>query len=135
MEIKKAELKRLENLYAADGNVLALVYGKLGNGIDGLLKSFCAGKNVFFYCAREASEREQLAQIKREFQAEFDAPVTADSYTDIFDHMKSSAGKKLVVVIDEFDRIAKKDKTFLDAIIMLKEKKLPKMQIKQKRKT
>ena len=124
METRKAELKRLEKLFAEEGNGLALVYGKRGNGIDGLLKSFCAGKNVFFYCAREASEKEQLSQIKKEFQAQFDAPVNADDYVDIFDHIKGTAGKKLVVIIDEFDRISKKDKTFLEAVVMLKDKKL-----------
>ena len=124
MDVRKNELKRLEKLFAEDGNGLALLYGKRGNGIDDLLKSFCKDKSVFYYCAREASEKEQLAQIRREFQEHFDAPVNAEDYVEIFDHIKSSEGKKMVVVVDEFDRIAKKDKDFLKAVIMLKDKKL-----------
>lgn len=118
------ELKRLESLYKESGNQLYIMYGRSGCGMELLLKLFCKDKKSFYYRARNASPKEQLRQMQMEIEKQFSANLTKDNYEECFNRIKSGDASKLVVVIDAFDLIAKKDPEFFESIVKLRLKKL-----------
>lgn len=124
MITRAAELHQLETIYKENGNSLHILYGREGCGKDILLQLFCKEKKVFYYHARNASAAEQLRQMQREIAAHFDATFHTESYDECFNRIKSGDASKLVVIIDDFDRIAKKDAPFLESIGKLRSKKL-----------
>lgn len=124
MIIRTAELKRLEELYAKSGNQLVILYGRENSGKEQLLRLFTKEKKIFYYRARQASASEQLIQMGREVEQKYQIHLSAHSYEEYFKRVRSGDASKLVVVIDEFSYIAKKDDTFLKAVIQLKDKRL-----------
>ena len=124
MITRAAELKRLDDIYQESGNQLYILYGRKGCGKELLLQLFCRDKKSFYYRARNASPQEQLRQMQREIESQFGVSLTRDTYDECFNRIKSGDASKLVVIIDEFDRIAKKDDTFLQSILKLKAKRL-----------
>ncbi len=118
------ELKKLEALYQQSGNQLYVLYGRADCGMEMLLKLFCRDKKHFYYHARNASLQEQLRQMQKEIGKQFRVSLTKDTYDECFNRIKSGNPSKLVVVVDQFDLIAKKDATFLESILKLKAKKL-----------
>ena len=60
----------------------------------------------------------------REIAECYQVSMTEENYDTYFKRFKSKDGTKLVVVIDEFQHIVKKDEDFLTSIIKLKDKKL-----------
>lgn len=124
MIIQTTELKQMEDLYKKPGNQLVLLYGRDGCQKEQLLKVFCRDKRFFYYRARQASEREQLLQMGSEVEEKYGIRLQKYTYDEYFNRVKSGNPSKLVVVIDEFQHIAKKDITFMNSILKLKAKKL-----------
>lgn len=124
MITRVAEFKKLEEIYQESGNQLYILYGRSGCGMDTLIKLFCRDKKSFYYKARNASPKEQLHQMQREIQRQFGAVLTKDTYDECFNRIKSGDASKLVVVIDGFDLIVKKDESFFESILKLKAKRL-----------
>ena len=84
----------------------------------------CAEQEAFYYRARQVAEREQRAQMGRELTARFEVMLQKYTYEEYFNRVKSGDPTKLVVVIDEFQYIAKKDPTFMEAVLKLKAHRL-----------
>ena len=124
MITRAAELKRLDDIYQESGNQLYILYGRKGCGKELLLQLFCRDKKSFYYRARNASPQEQLRQMQREIESQFGVSLTRDTYDECFNRIKSGDASKLVVIIDEFDRIVKKDSDFFASILKLKAKRL-----------
>lgn len=121
---RKAQRKRLEEFYQQDGNQLVLLYGRRENGIRRLLKEFCEGKKTFYYYAPELSARAQKKRFTEEVEQQYGISVSEESYDMCFNRIKSGDASKLVLVIDEFSHITRKDDRFLESILKLKEHKL-----------
>jgi len=111
-------------MYHQEGNQLIVLYGRKENGGRELVQEFCKGKKSFYYYAPQASPQAQRQRMQREIEGHYQVTVPKDSYDDFFKRVKSGDGSKLVLVIDEFQHIWKKDATFLDSILKLKGKKL-----------
>ncbi len=124
MVVKTAVLKQLEDYYEKKENHLLALYGREDCEKEQMLKAFFKGKKVFYYRAREASEAAQREMMAQELQEKLDISLKENSYEEFFKRIKSGGPMKLVLVVDEFQYIAKKDATFLEALIRLKEKKL-----------
>lgn len=124
MIIQTSELKHLEELYVQEGNQLVVLYGRESCQKEQLMKVFCKDKRFFYYRARQAAEREQLLQMGLEIEEKYNIKLTKYNYDEFFNRIKSGNASKLVVVIDEFQYIAKKDITFMNSILKLKAKKL-----------
>lgn len=124
MIIQTSELKYLEDLYEQQGNQLVMLYGRESCQKEQLLKVFCKDKRFFYYRARQASAREQLFQMGLEIEEKYNLKLQRFNYDEFFNRVKSGNPSKLVVVIDEFQYIAKKDITFMNSILKLKAKKL-----------
>ncbi|MCI8326567.1 MAG: ATP-binding protein [Lachnospiraceae bacterium] len=124
MIIRTTEVKELEEEYQADGNRLVVYYGDENSQKEQLLRYFMQGKKVFYYRARPASEKQQRAMMGSEILEQYHAVLSKYTYEEYFNRIKSGDASKLVVLIDEFQHIAKKDPTFLEAIFKLKTKQL-----------
>lgn len=124
MVAKTSVIKELEGLFAESGNQLCIVYGREDSEKEQLIKAFLQNKKSFYYRARCASVEEQLQQMGREIAARFDTSITKYTYEEYLKRIKSGGPEKLVLVIDEFQLMAKKDASFMEAILKLKERRL-----------
>lgn len=124
MKAKHSDLEKLEQLYKTSGNQLVVMYGRKGCQKEELIKEFCQGKKYFYYRCRQASPEQQLEMMGAEVAAKFGANLSKHTYEEYFKRIKSGDPSKLVVVIDEAQYVAKKDQSFIDAIIKLKKHKL-----------
>ena len=121
---RKTELNNLEQLYKESGNQLLVLYGRKEYGMHSLLREFLKGKRTFCYHAPELSAEAQKKRMGQEISQQYDVAFSNLSYEAFFRHLKSKDGSKLVVVIDEFDHVVKRDSSFMEAVKKLKEKKL-----------
>ena len=121
---KQSELKKLEDLYAESGNQLVVLYGPMNCEKEALIRAFIGEKKHFYYRARKASAKEQLSMMGEEVSKKFDVRLQKYTYDEYFNRVKSGNPTKLVVVIDEFEQIAKKDPEFMESILKLKNRRL-----------
>lgn len=121
---KQSELKKLEDLYAEAGNQLVVLYGPMNCEKEKLIGAFIGDKKFFYYRARKASAKEQLTMMGEEIANRFDVRLQKYSYEEYFNRIKSGNPSKLVVVIDEFEHIAKRDLEFMESILKLKNRRL-----------
>lgn len=124
MVVKTSILKELENQFAQSGNQLCVLYGREDSEKELLIKAFVQNKKFFYYRARQTSAEEQLRQIGRELVVRFEMNLQKNTYEEYFNRIKSGGPEKLVIVIDEFQYIAKKDATFIEAMVKLRMKRL-----------
>lgn len=124
MVVKTSILKELENQFTQSGNQLCVLYGREDSEKELLLKAFVQNKKFFYYRARQVSAEEQVRQMGRELVARFDMNLQKHTYEEYFNRIKSGGPEKLVIVIDEFQYIAKKDASFMEAMIKLRMKRL-----------
>lgn len=124
MVVKTSVLKELEEAWKQDGNQLIMLYGRADSEKEALIRAFLQDKKYFYYRARAASPKEQCQRMGREVAERFDVSLSKYTYEEYFNRIKSGGPMKLVVVIDEFQYIAKKDKTFLEAVLKLRMRRL-----------
>ena len=124
MVIRHTELKKIEQQYEKNGNQLVLLYGREGCDKEALIRIFCKGKKFFYYRARKASAQEQCMQFGHEIEKQYELSLSKYNYTEFFNRIRSGNASKLVVIIDAFQNIAKRDEEFFKAILKLKAKKL-----------
>lgn len=124
MVVKTAVRKELEELYAASGNQLCVLYGRADSEKELLIKAFVREKKYFYYRARQASAELQKTMMGDEIAGTFDVALKKFTYEEYFNRVKSGNPSKLVIVIDEVQYIAKKDPEFMAAILKLKAKRL-----------
>lgn len=124
MIVRTTELKRLEQLYTQGGNQLVVLYGREGSGREQLLRLFTQNKRKFYYRARQCSAKEQLVQMGKEIEAWYQVRLQKNTYDEYFTRIRSGNAEKLVVIIDEFQYIQKKDADFFQSILKLKAKRL-----------
>lgn len=121
---RQQELKELEAIYEESRNQMVLLYGSHRCGIREMVKDFIKDKKHFYYMAANASEEQQLFLLRDEVQNKFEIKLQKNTYDECFTRIRSGDSSKLVVVIDEFSRIAKRDKSFFESLMRLKDKKL-----------
>lgn len=124
MVVKTSILKELEKQFAQSGNQLSVLYGREDSEKELLLKAFVQNKKYFYYRARQVSGHEQMLQMGEELTARFEITLQKYTYEEYFNRIKSGGPEKLVIVIDEFQHIAKKDASFMETIGKLRAKRL-----------
>ena len=77
---KATELKKLEDLYAESGNQLVVLYGPMNCEKEKLIGAFIQDKKFFYYRARKASAKEQLAMMGEEISRQYDVRLQKNSY-------------------------------------------------------
>lgn len=121
---RTTELRELEKFYRRDGNQLVVLYGRRDSGKRELLWNFLQKKKFVYYGARQASTDLQRQMFGREIEQKYKIKIQDFQYDTFFNRIRSGDGSKLVLVIDDFEYIAKKDVEFVASIGRLKDKKL-----------
>ncbi len=124
MVVKSSVLKELESLYTRPGNQLFVLSGRADSEKELLLKQFLEKKKHFYYRARPASALEQRNRMGAELADKMKTALTKYTYDEYFNRVRSGDPTKLVVVIDEFQHIVKKDGEFIASVLKLKGKRL-----------
>ncbi len=118
------ELQKLLQYYREDGNQLLILYGRKNIGKSRLLKQFLKNKKYMYYAARQASPLLQRQMMGGEIQKKYQIKIQSFDYDTFFNRIRSGDGSKLVLIIEDFEYIAKKDPEFAPSIRRLKDKKL-----------
>jgi hypothetical protein len=121
---RAAQIRSLKENYGVQGNSLVVLYGRDGCDKERLFRAYLQDKKHFYYRARWVSEREQYRQMAAQVENAYGVRLQQGTYQEIFKRVRSGDASKLVVVIDEFQYIAKKNPEFLDAIGKLRDRKL-----------
>lgn len=124
---REKEIADLNELYSQDKFQLFVLYGRRRVGKTTLLNEFCKDKETIFYSAEQSNEKlnlEKFSSLVFNFYGEnnlapFSSWTNALSYID--DRQKD---KKLVLVIDEFPYLVKKNKALLSELQHLIDHKL-----------
>ncbi|MCI5872368.1 MAG: DUF234 domain-containing protein [Clostridiales bacterium] len=124
MVVKTSILKELESQYTQSGNQLSVLYGREDSEKELLLKALVQNKKFFYYRARQVSAEEQVRQMGREIAERFEVSLQKYTYEEYFNRVKSGGPEKLIIIIDEFQYIVKKDPAFMEAIGKLRAKRL-----------
>ena len=106
------ELKNLETMYRKDGSNLVVLYGRKGIGKTTLAAEFTKDKPVFYYAARQVTEKEQLLCMQKECQIQL---PDAD-YRKFFKMLLRKKGDKPVIVLDEFQWMVQESDDFFAAL-------------------
>lgn len=126
---REKELTDLNGLYAQDKFQLFILYGRRRVGKTTLLNEFCKDKDTIFYSAEQSNNKlnlEKFSSLVFTFYNEnnlepFSSWGNALSYID-----ERQKGKKLVLVIDGFPYLVKKNKALLSELQHLIDHKLTK---------
>lgn len=121
---RNTELQSLEDRYNSGENTITILYGRKYVGKTYLLKEFAKNKPCLYYHARPASKIEQINHLKREVNELLESDIEDNSYEDIFIETAKIASSIKLIIIDEFQNIAKYDDEFIKAIIDLKNNKM-----------
>lgn len=117
-----SELQSLEEMYSGETNTLTILYGRSNIGKTTLLKEFCADKECIYYSAPQASEKEQMEILKKQFArqlglaTEDELIVNKNTYFELIpliDQMKSTVK---LLIIEEFPNIVKNNSEFMNAV-------------------
>ena len=124
---REKELNDLHEMYVQDRFQLFVLYGRRRVGKTTLLNEFCKNKESIFYSAEQSNEKvnlEKFSSMIFEFYQEenleaFSSWTNALSYID--DRQKK---KRLVLVIDEFPYLVRKNRALLSELQHLIDHKL-----------
>ncbi len=113
---REKELADLDELYSQDKFHLFVLYGRRRVGKTTLLNEFCKDKDTIFYSAEQSNNKlnlEKFSSLVFNFYGEnnlepFSSWTNALSYID-----ERQKNKKLILVIDEFPYLVKKNKALL----------------------
>lgn len=124
---REKELADLNELYSQDKFQLFVLYGRRRVGKTTLLNEFCKNKDTIFYSAEQSNNKlnlEKFSSLVFNFYGEnnlepFSSWTNALSYID-----ERQKQKKLVLVIDEFPYLVRKNKAMLSELQHLIDHKL-----------
>lgn len=130
------ELNTLQTAFESDGNTMVVVYGRSNIGKTALIKTFVENKNAFYYVAAQASEKQQMDLLRKEFvnagilgsddsvdeeENSHGEPALKEGdsyawYAHLFKHINAIQADTKVVVIEEFQNIVKNSNEFMTVI-------------------
>jgi len=114
---RNSELATLEREYQKRGSAFTVIYGRRRVGKTALIYEYIKDKPVLFIYATEANFLIQLENIKPQLLRLIDKPYLRDikieSFSQLFRLLNEyEFGKKLILVIDEYQNLCKIDKAF-----------------------
>ena len=113
---RENELTGLEKEYKKKGSSFVVIYGRRRVGKTTLIKEFIKNKNAIYYLADTQNERIQLERIKNIISEQWHDEVLknleVNTWDGIFNYItkNNTAKEKLILVVDEFQYLAKVNK-------------------------
>lgn len=117
-----AKIEELQKIYDSNVNNLVFLYGRRGLSKHELMKGFLSDKPSIVYLARDCSNEVQREFFADTIEKSCDINAVSRNYADLFNHLRTTEAKKLVLYIDHADYIMKKDPEFFEHILKLKNK-------------
>lgn len=124
---REGEMHALNELYFDEKFQLFILYGRRRVGKTTLLNEFCKNKDAIFYSAEQSNSKlnlEKFSALVFQFYNE-NTLEPFSSWGNAFMYIaERQQGKRVVVVIDEFPYLVKKNKTLLSELQHLIDHKL-----------
>ena len=124
---REKELAELNELYVQDKFQLFVLYGRRRVGKTTLLNEFCKDKDTIFYSAEQSNNKlnlEKFSQLVFSFYGEEHLEPFA-SWSNALSYIEERQnGKRLILVIDEFPYLVKKNRALLSELQHLIDHKL-----------
>lgn len=120
------ELETLQDAYESPTAEMAIIYGRRRIGKTALIQKFCEGKRVFFYTAKAWKDAYQLEQFSQAVGAFCDNPQQRFlDWTAALRALATTSSRiRTVLVIDEFQYIAKERPSILSELQVLWDEEL-----------
>lgn len=116
---REKEFAELNDLYKQNKFQLFILYGRRRVGKTTLLKEFCKGKDTIFYSAELSNKKVNLSKFSNIVFEHYNEKNLEpfSSWTNALSYINERQGEKqLVLVIDEFPYLVKKDKALLSEL-------------------
>lgn len=124
---RKSELETLNDLYKQKGFQFFILYGRRRVGKTTFLTEFCKNKPHIFYSAEQSNNKLNLEKFSVEvFNYYKETALTPfSSWSNAFQFIaERQKNQRLIVIIDEFPYLAKKNKPLLSELQHIIDKKL-----------
>lgn len=127
---REKEMASLETQYSRSGAGLIVLYGRRRVGKTSLIEEFTRGKKTIYFMADKQVERDLLKRLQqvmaRSMGDSLMERIDFASWDDLFDYWlgKEDFSKKIVLVLDEFQYIAKVNPAFPSILQRLWDQKL-----------
>ncbi len=111
---RNSELETLNKEYQRKGSSFTVIYGRRRVGKTTLLKEFIRDKESIYYYATEVNITMQLKSFTKDILNSLGfSNIAFDSFEDALIFLaKNLSSKKLILIIDEYQNLAKIDKSF-----------------------
>ncbi|MDR1689385.1 MAG: ATP-binding protein, partial [Clostridiales bacterium] len=103
---RKAEMRKLNEMYASSNFEFAAIYGRRRIGKTTLIREFIKDKNSLFFVANESTAQDNLISLSRCIGGGLSAPVFRDYESALSFVFDKARAERLVFVIDEFPYLA-----------------------------
>ncbi|MCI8993377.1 MAG: ATP-binding protein [Eubacterium sp.] len=124
MRVRSTDLNYLNKQYGQEGSQLLILYGQQETGMSRTVADFIQEKPQLYFYASPASIEVQRKMLAEQLENKYQIHLSDNRFETVFSRMHARPGEKLVVVIEEFQHLAKKEEEFLQSIKKLMEKKL-----------
>ncbi len=114
-----SEMNELERRWQRGQFEFGVVYGARRIGKTTLLQEFVKDKHAFYFQARKADEKDNLAAFSREYRKflGLDEHVSYNAFSDAFDSIADRAKKqRMILIIDEIAYLCQKSKALLSLL-------------------
>ncbi|GHV25050.1 ATPase [Clostridia bacterium] len=108
---RKAELEKLNHMYASDKFEFSIVYGRRRVGKTTLIEEFCKGKKTIFFVSCEADEKINLENFSHQVYYVLDKKNAGNSFFSSWDKALSyiyeaSKTERIILAMDEYPYLA-----------------------------
>ena len=124
---RERELEDLLRMYQEDAFQLFVLYGRRRVGKTTLLNEFCKDKNSIFYSAEQSNDKRNLEKFSQLVFSHYGEETLEpfSSWEKALTYISNrQAGERLVIVIDEFPYLVKKNRALLSELQHLIDHKL-----------
>lgn len=116
---REEQLAALQKIFGKLTSSIVVLYGRTGMGKTSLAREFMKNKDSFYYSAIPAAAEETRLFMANSVYGPSELNGYLTGYEDIFAGLTRENKVKKVIVIDEFNLIAKNDTDFMESIIRM----------------
>lgn len=116
---RKEQLASLQKIFGKLNSSIVVLYGSTGIGKTSLIKEFIKDKDSFYYAALPAAADETRLFMANRVYGPSELNAYLKSYEDIFVGVTKENKVKKVIVIDEFQNIARSDADFFASVLAM----------------
>ena len=116
---RERELEAMEELYQQEGFQMLIVYGRRRVGKTTLLNEFCRNKDSVFYSAEQSSAKLNLEKFSQLVFRHYGETALSpfSSWENALSYIQArQENRRLVLILDEFPYLARKNKALLSSL-------------------